>query len=393
MGGSMTRVTVHEYAAALRHRYGAARKGVKKRILDEFCQTTGMHRKAAIRLLGGPTRPRLVGRGRPRRYGPEVTQALVNLWKVGDRMCGKLLAAVVPDLLAALERHGELQVSPEVRTLLLQVSPSTIDRLLRKQRTGGLRQPKRPRPASTSLKAQVPIRTWSDWKGVTPGSFQADLVLHCGDSTEGFYLTTLTAVDVASGWTELQPVWGLGKQRVGTAMHLIRERLPFPLRYLHTDNGSEFINHVLVPWCLREGIALSRGRGYRKNDQAYVEQRNWLSVRRQVGYQRYSSRAAFEALQQLHPLLRLQLNFFRPVRKLVGKERIGARVIKRYDQPLTPYQRLLASGSLSEVSRAQLERQYLATNPAGLQRRIDRLLRQLWGLGETMNNVPAANTG
>ena len=226
-----------------------------------------------------------------------------------------------------------------------------------------------------------------------PGSLQADLVLHCGDSTEGFFLTTLCAVDVASGWTELQAVWGLGKQRVRTAMHLVRQCLPFPLKSLHTDNGSEFINHVLVPWCLREKITLTRGRGYRKNDQAYVEQRNWLSVRRQVGYQRYSCRAAFEALHQLYPLLRLQLNFFRPVRKLVGKERIGARVIKRYDEPLTPYQRLLASGTLSEASRAQLERQYLATNPAELQRRIDRLLRQLWHLGRTRTNATAAKTG
>jgi len=388
----MTRLTVHEYAAALRHRYRAARKGVKKRILDEFCQTTGMHRKAAIRLLNRPAHLRAVGRGRPRRYGPEVAAALAQLWKVGDRMCGKLLASVIPDLLAALERHRELQVSPDVHALLLQVSPSTIDRLLRKQRTGGLRQPKRQRPATTTLKAQVPIRTWSEWQGVPPGSLQADLVLHCGDSVEGFFLTTLCAVDVASGWTELQPVWGMGKQRVGTAMHLIRQRLPFPLRALHTDNGSEFINHVFVPWCLREKVTLTRGRGYRKNDQAYVEQRNWLGVRRQVGYQRYSSRAPFEALQQLYPLLRLQLNFFRPMRKLVGKERLGAKVVKRYDHPRTPYQRLLASGTLSEVSRAQLERQYLATNPAELQRRIDRLLRQLWRLGETMTNVPAAKT-
>jgi hypothetical protein len=389
----MTRLTVHEYAAALRHRYRAARKGVKKRILDEFCQTTGMHRKAAIRLLNHSGRMRAVGRGRPRRYGPEVATALIQLWEVGDRMCSKLLAAVMADLLAALERHGELKVSPEVRGLLIQASPSTIDRLLRRHRTAGLRQPRRQRPATTALKGQVPIRTWSDWKGVPPGSLQADLVLHCGDSTEGFYLTTLCAVDVASGWTELQPVWGMGKQRVGTAMHLIRERLSFPLRYLHTDNGSEFINHVLVPWCLREKIGLTRGRGYRKNDQAYVEQRNWLSVRRQVGYQRYSSRAAFETLHQLYPLLRLQLNFFRPVRKLVGKERTGARVIKRYDQPLTPYQRLLASGTLSQVSRGQLERQYLATNPAELQRHIDRLLRQLWHLAESTINASATKIG
>jgi len=164
----MTRPTVHEYAAALRPRYRRARKGVRKRILDEFCQTTGMHRKAAIRLLGRGARPAcpaggLLRRGRPRRYGPEVTQALVELWKVGDRMCGKLLAAVIPHLLAALERHGELTVSPEVRELLLAISPSTIDRLLRRQRSPSLRQPQRRSPATTTLKSQIPIRTWSEW--------------------------------------------------------------------------------------------------------------------------------------------------------------------------------------------------------------------------------------
>ena len=322
-----------------------------------------------------------------------MATALVQIWEVGDRMCGKLLAAVMPDLLAALERHGELKVSPEVRGLLLQASPSTIDRLLRRHRTGGLRQPRRQRPATTSLKGQVPIRTWSEWKGVPPGSLQADLVLHCGESVEGFFLTTLCAVDVATGWTELQAVWGMGKQRVGTAMHLIRQRLPFPLEALHTDNGSEFINHVLVPWCIREKINFSRGRGYRKNDQAYVEQRNWLSVRRQVGYERYSSRAAFEALGELYPLLRLQMNFFRPVRKLVGKERIGSKVTKRYDRPQTPYQRLLAAGALSDGAHAELRRQYLATNPAQLQRRIDNLLRRLWRLGDTRANAAAARVG
>lgn len=388
----MTRLTVHEYAAALSSRYRAAKKGVRKRILDEFCQTTGMHRKAAIRLLNRPARPRAVRRGRPRRYGPEVAAALVQLWEVGDRMCGKLLAAVMPDLLTALERHGELKVSPEVRALLLQVSPSTIDRLLRRHRRGGLRQPRRQKPATTALKSQVPIRTWSEWRDAPVGSLQADLVLHCGETVEGFFLTTLCAVDVATGWTELQPVWGMGKQRVGTAMHLIRQRLPFPLKSLHTDNGSEFINHVLVPWCLREKISFTRGRGYRKNDQAYVEQRNWLSVRRQVGYDRLHSRAAYSLLQELYPLLGLQMNFFRPVRKLVGKERLGAKVVKHYDEPRTPYQRLLASGSLTDASRAQLERQYLATNPAQLQRRVDHLLHRLWRLGQ-QERQPSARLG
>jgi hypothetical protein len=378
----MTRLTVHEYAAGLRPRYRTATKGVKKRILDEFCQTTGMHRKAAIRLLGRATRPAAVRRGRPRRYGPEVTQALVKLWEVGDRMCGKLLAAVIPDLLGALERHGELKVSPEVRELLLAVSPSTIDRLLHKQRLPRLKQPRRQSPATTALKSQIPIRTWSEWKGVEPGSLQADLVLHCGESTEGFFLTTLCVVDVASIWTELRPVWGTGQQRVGGAMHDIRRRLPFPLRALHTDNGSEFINRTLYSWCSRQGIQFTRGRGYHKNDQAYVEERNWLSVRRQVGYDRYSSQKALELLQQLYPLLSAHNNFFRPVRKLVGKERLGSKVVKRYDEPKTPYQRLLAARVLREPDRVALERRFLALNPAQSQRSMDHLLRRLWDSAE-----------
>jgi transposase InsO family protein len=193
---------------------------------------------------------------------------LLKLWQVGGRMCGKLLAPVIPDLLQALERHGERTVSPEVRLQLLAVSPATIDRLLQRYKRSGLRQPRLHKPRTTGLKSQVPIRTWSEWSGVKPGSLQADLVLHCGESTEGFYLTSLCAVGVASGWTELQPVWGMGKERVGAAIHHVRRRLPFELKAIHTDNGSEFINHTLFSWCKREKRGFTRGRGYRKNDQA-----------------------------------------------------------------------------------------------------------------------------
>lgn len=373
-------MTMHEVAKALRERYLQANRKEKARILDEFSQTTGLHRKSAIRLLrwgaAGPAR----SRGRPRRYGPEVVDALRLLWEVGDRMCGKLLVAVIPDLLAALERHGELRVSAQTRRALLSISAATIDRLLRPSRRALGRQPRRRSPPATSLKAQIPIRTWSEWTDMKPGSLQSDLVLHCGESVEGFFLTTLTAVDVATAWTELQPVYGMGKRRVGAAVHHIRQRLPFPLRELHTDNGSEFINHTLHLWCLQEKIACSRGRGYHKNDQAYVEQRNWLGVRRQVGYDRYHSRAAYETMQRLYALLRLQLNFFRPVSKLVSKERRGAKVTKRYDRPQTPYQRLLDSGVLDELTRAKLQRQLQAINPLELQQRIEQTLRRLWSL-------------
>jgi hypothetical protein len=174
----------------------------------------------------------------------------------------------------------------------------------------------------------------------------------------------------------------MGKERVGSAVHHIRKRLPFDLKALHTDNGSEFINHLLHPWCQREGITFTRGRGYQKNDQAYVEQKNWVSVRRRVGYDRYSSRPALALLEQLYRLQRLQTNFFRPVRKLLGKERVGAKVIKRYDEPQTPYKRLLAAGILAEPAQAALEKQFLAINPAQVQRRMDELLRELWRIAE-----------
>lgn len=377
----MTLVTVHEVAKETAARYTAAGRAEKGRILDEFCKLTGLHRKAAIRLLRRGTGIGAAKRkGRPVRYGPELIEPLRLLWDVGDRMCGKLLVAVIPDLLAALERHGELRVTPQVRASLLVISAATIDRLLRPARRALGRQPRRQSPAMTSLKAQIPIRTWSEWADVKPGSVQADLVLHSGETLEGFFLTTLTVIDVATGWIEMQSVWGLGKERVGAALHHVRKRLPFALRELHTDNGSEFINYTLRSWCIEKKIACSRGRSYKKNDQAYVEQRNWQGVRRQVGYDRYNSHAAQEAMQQLYALLRLQMNFFRPLSKVISKERQGARVTKRYDAPRTAYQRLLEAGVLDEATKAGMDEQLRNINPAQLQRNIELALRRLWNL-------------
>ena len=383
----MTRQGVVEYAEAVRERYRVAERKEKRRILDEFSETTGMHRKAAIRLLNRESVPAVSRRGRPRRYGPEVAEALVKVWEVGDRMCSKLLVAVMPDLVEALERHGELELETDIRAQLLEISAASIDRLLRRHRRGLGRQPRRASSPVRSLKSEIPIRTWSEWKGVEVGALQADLVLHCGESTEGFYLTTLCAVDVATGWTELQPVWGHGKQRVGTAVHHVRERLPFPLRSLHTDNGSEFINHILFSWCQREGVQFTRGRSYRKNDQAYVEQRNWLTVRRQVGYDRFATKRAYALLGELYPLLCLQLNFFRPIRKVIAKERLGARILKHYDQPRTAYQRLIETGHLSEAARTRVDLTLQRLNPVRLQRRIDALLRQLWSLPHNQHKL------
>jgi hypothetical protein len=382
-GGAVTDQTRWEYAEVLRGRYTGASRREKGRILDEYCRTTGCHRKAAIRRLGGEARGGRRRPGRRRQYGPELLPVLERVWEASDYLCGKLLRPMIPTLLTALAAHHGLTVLPSVQAALVIASPATLDRLLRPGRRRRGRAPRRPPGPLNPLRAQVPLRTWADWQGVRPGALQGDLVLHCGTSTRGFYLTTLLAIDVATTWTEVQAIWGLHHRRVSSGVHLIRARLPFPLREWHCDNGSEFLNAHLLGWCRREGIRCTRGRPYRKNDQAWAEQRNWLAVRRVVGYDRFSSRAAFTVLQRLYALLRLQHNFFRPVRKLLSKQRVGGKVRKRYDAPQTPYQRLLATGLLTPAQRAQLDADLRPLDPIRLAHDIQCTLDVLWKLADT----------
>lgn len=378
----MTRRSIEEYAATIRPPYRLASRKEKARFLAEVCRVTGYHRKSAIRLLRRQPRPAQRARGRPRRYGPEVIRALRQVWDASDYLCSKRLAPFLPELVRILEHQGELRLTSPVRTLLVGVSAATIDRLLRPHRPKGLRRPHHSDPSHPTIQASIPIRTFADWAGVRPGALQADLVAHCGESLAGFFLYSLVAVDVATSWTECRPVWGRTYKRVGTAVHLVRQRLPFPLRELHTDNGGEFVNQILFPWCRREGIHFTRGRPYRKNDQAYAEQKIWMVVRRLVGYDRYSTRSAYEELSRLYELFALYLNFFQPIRKLIAKRRVGARVSKRYDQAQTPYQRLQAAGILNEAQRAALEARYLHLNPIRLREQIDAVLRRLWKLAD-----------
>jgi len=372
-----------EYAAAVRARYGAADRRGKGQLLDEYCRITGVHRKAAIRRLRQAPSTPAAPSGRPRRYGRDLLPLLERIWSASDYLCGKLLAPMIEPLLAALTQHHAVTVAPGVRAALLTASPATLDRLLQPLRRRRGRQPRRASPALTALRTRVPVRTWAEWTGERPGAVQGDLVLHCGESTHGFYLTTLVAVDVATTWTELQAVWGLQYHHVGLAVQYLAARFPFALREWHSDNGSEFLNERLLAWCRRRGVRFTRGRPYRKNDQAWVEQRNGLTVRRLVGYDRYSSRAALTVLHRLYGLLRLQLNFFRPVRKLLSKERVGSKIIKRYDAARTPYQRVLAADGLSPAARARLQAQYAALDPIALARDIQHTLDVLWKLADT----------
>jgi transposase InsO family protein len=222
---------------------------------------------------------------------------------------------------------------------------------------------------------------------------QADLVLHCGGTTAGSYLATLTVVDVASGWHACRAVRGTGKQRVQAGFSALQRQLSFPLRELHTDNGGEFLNETLVAWCTREAIKRTRGRPYRKNDQAYVEQRNWTAVRQLVGYDRYSSQVAQERMQRVYDLARLYQNFYQPVRKLTGRTRVGAKLRKQFDIAQTPYQRLLRSETLTAEAAATLAAQYERLNPVRLRQQLAAALEQLWQAADrTTADGPAAAT-
>jgi len=265
---------------------------------------------------------------------------------------------------------------------LCQMSPATIDRVLRPwRRLGGRRRLSTTKPGSL-LKSSIPIRTFADWEEAGPGFLEVDLVAHCGESAEGFYLTTLCAVDVASGWSECIGVWGKGQHRVGAAVHQVRQRLPFTMLGLDSDNGGEFINHHLYAYCQREGITFTRSRSYKKNDSCHVEQKNWSIVRRLVGYDRYKSQAALGALNRAYQVLRLYINFFQPTMKLVSKTRHGARVHKVYDTAKTPYQRLLECGLLTQAKRTELAAIYRGLNPVRLLSQLNAHLQQLWKMAE-----------
>ena len=375
----MRRSSVKEYTETMKRRYLGASRAQKGQLLDEFVEVTGYHRKSAVRVLSGK-RPcgKSASRGRPVVYGAEFRDALRVIWEASERLCGKRLAPFAGELADRLVEHGELLVSAEVREQLECVSASTIDRLMRPYKRRGFGGAFGTTKPGSLLKSAIPIRTFAEWDEDRPGFIEVDLVAHCGESTEGFYLNTLTAVDIATGWVECRAVRGKGQQRVGGAVHEVERLLPFPLAGLDSDNGSEFINHHLYAYCQSRTITFTRSRPYRKNDNAHVEQKNWSVVRRLIGYDRYSSKESLKQLGRVYSLVRQYVNYFQPVMKLVSKSRNGAKVRKVYDEAKTPYQRLLEYDVLSEMDRLRMQRRYELLNPVQLRRQIDEAVEALW---------------
>src|SRR5712691_11261790 len=319
---------------ATARRYERGRKKQKQKILDEFVELTGYNRCYARRVLREHgrqrARPHKQASGRRRRprscreYDERVLVALRRIWLILDFICGKRLVAVMPEVLKRLEYFSELKVDARTRKKLLRISAATIDRLLSaERRKHQLRGRARTKPG-TLLKKQIPLRTFSEWNEQRPGFVEIDLVAHDGGLAAGEYLYTLDMTDVYSGWTEVQAVLNKAQVWVFAAIKDLRGRLPFALHGIDSDNGSEFINENLLEYCQREGITFTRSRPYRKNDNCFVEQKNYTIVRRHVGYQRLMGSEQLALVNCLYRHLRLYENYFQPVMKIKSKERNGS---------------------------------------------------------------------
>lgn len=369
-----------ELVQAIGERYRGATKEERLQILDEFVAVTGYHRKHAIRVLNDDTAATARVRApRLRLYDEAVREVLIVLWEAADRICGKPLKALVPVLLPALERHRHLQLDASVREKVMTVSASTIDRMLAmaRGRVEGARTRVSAKPA---IRRAVPVRTFGDWNDPLPGFMEADLVSHGGENVAGSFAHTLVLTDIASGWTECVALAVRESSLIVEALTRLRTTMPFPLRGFDTDNGSEFVNEAVLAYCADAKIEFTRARPYKKNDQAWVEQKNGSVVRRLVGYRRLEGMAAADTLARLYASSRLFVNFFQPSFKLAEKKRVGARVSKRYHAPETPCARLLQSDSVPDAMKERLRAVAITLDPLRLLDEIRAAQQQLAGL-------------
>jgi len=364
-----------EYLLAIWERYQRVGRRFKSKILDEFCAVCGYTRKYAIGLLSRKPRRRRRKPGPRRRYDGEVLEPLKAIWLAAEQLCSKRLKAALPLWLPFYEQERGPLAAP-VRKKLLQMSAASIDRLLKKERAryrgkglcgtrpGGL------------LKHQIPIRTDNDDVD-RPGFLEADTVAHCGNSLTGDFIWSITFTDIFCQWTENRAAWNKGAQGVLEQVKDVEVHLPFELLGFDVDNGSEFLCFHLWRYLLDRPrpVPLTRSRPYRKNDQAHVEQKNWTHVRQLLGYQRLERPALVPLINELYRTWGLLHNFFCPNLKLLSKTRKGARTIRKYSLPQTPFQRLLESNHLSQEQKLKLQSQFQQLNPLQLKREIEEKLK------------------
>lgn len=375
------------YLEEIRLRYRKAAKKLKAKILDEFCAVCSYHRKHAIRLLNAPFRrvkPKPKKRGIKSIYNQAcILEPLIKIWLATYQMCSKKLKVAIPLWLPFYElEYGKL--TEETRCCLLEISPATIDRLLKPNKAKYRRRGLSGTKPGTLLKNQIPIRT-DNWDITKPGFCEADTVAHCGNSLAGDFVWSLTFTDIFSGWTENRATWNKGSGQVLEQIQDIEKNLPFKLLGFDCDNGSEFLNYHLIRYFSNRPkeslVQFTRSRPYHKDDNAHVEQKNWTHVRQLFGYDRFDKRAIVPLMNDLYRNeLNMIQNYFYPTLKLISKERINSKYRKKYDQPKTPYQRLLASEDMPQEIKKKLIATYQLLNPFDLRKKIETKLKNIFKL-------------
>ncbi len=389
----------HAVVRELAPRFRAATKKQRGQLLTDFVALTGYTRcyaafvlrtcgtrqirtiqKQRVRFVPGHARARGTPRQRRRAYGGQVfLDTVKRLWALSDGLCGKRLVVFIRETVPHPEQQGALTLGNDhLRRQLLSVSAATLDRLLASiKRQSRLKGRSTTRPGSL-LKHHIPVRTFADWNDVRPGFCEADLVAHDGGSAFEDYCHSLNLTDVATAWTETIAVQNKAQIRVFEGLKQLRAQMPFPLLGLDSDNGSEFINSQLARYCQAQQITFTRSRPYRKNDNCYVEQKNYSIVRRTVAYYRYDTPEQRALLNAIYRTLRLYTNFFQPVMKLRQKVRAGSKLTRRYDTPQTPYKRLLAHPSVPQEVKDNLTLQYNTLNVVALKRELQHLQQALF---------------
>jgi hypothetical protein len=366
------------YLRSLQARYARARKKGKGVILDEFTQTSGCNRDYAIRLLRGDytytAKP--IRHPRARYYTAEDAAALEHISDLFDWMCSKLLKVEMPLVLPGLRADGTLDISDTCAQHLLEMSPATIDRLRARRRPKGKHGRGFTKP-STLLKYRIPIRTFAERNPEVPGYLDVDLVDHSGGNASGEFAYTLDMADTFSQWVEQRAVRTKAQALVLDELQCARLDLPFALLGIHSDSGGEFINDQLYRYCKAEDLKFTRSRAGKRNDNARVEQKNWSVVRRLVGYGRYETQIQVDQLNAVYAVARLYINFFKPVMKLKAKQRVGSKVKKIYDEPKTPYQRLMDCEALSASAKKKLKAIYDSLSLSQVKAELDRRLQAL----------------